>query len=624
MIVGAPSLYALCGDWPPEHLPDEEYHTWQAATAPLAIELFRFNLSAVSCPYLIVGVRAAAEQAALLEVSITSAGQVQELSSSAYGTAALVGLTTPAYPVSYYSYPLTDSDALTVLAFSLASDSTACATSQLQMVVSDITPFPNASDPSTFIFSRSAVTLANSVTDLTIAISDFSKPAGSLHVGVYYVAVSATANLTCQYVLQSSVVQQRQMPLGQLASYSVSLSSPATYITFAPVPYNTSASLAVQFTCNTGLVALYVAVDNTPSPAHPSTYLLSGTYDTTLAGSSGMYVAQPVYIPASACASPATVGQPCTAVVMAVSSVASQPIYLQAMSSANSSWLQPGISIQSLVTASSSSLINTTFQLSLPASPLIVTLSVNTSSPLAVWCSYQYVTPDATYSEWQWQVGGGGGSSASDGNSSSGSSGQLSFTWGSSAADGSPLQLTNAGTQLAAQPTVCCCTVQASGSALYSLAYTTSPLSPVIRPTPPSSSSTSTPTTTPSATSTPSTTSASATTPTLTSAPSPAPAADKQSGLSSGALAAAVVVPVVVVLLLVAVMLLLWMRRGGGSGGLCCGDVLGKRRASGEMLQHEVDTGEHEVSMAELSRSTQPIQTGRLIARQQQWSSDRE
>ena len=602
--IGTPSLYGLCNNYRPSitPLPTEEYHTWQATTAPLAIELFRFNASAASCPSLIVGVLASGGKDALLDVSVTTAGQVQKLGSSGYGTGSAVGVSTADSPVSYWSYTLTDSDVMTVLSFMLASTSSVCTISQLQMVISDVPPFLNVSDPFVFSFHRSAVTLPNGVTDLAIAITSFSTPAGSLRDGYYYVAVSSAASVACQYTLLGSVAQQRQLPLGQLAAYGL-LDGAASYFTLAPVPYNTSASLAVQLPGNTGVVALYVAVDNTPSPADPSTYLLSAVYDSTQAGTSGMYVAQPVYVPASACASPATVGQACTVVVMAVSSVTSQSVYLQAMSSANAVQLLPGVSI---TTPSLASKLATTFQLSLPASPLLATLSLNTSSPLTVWCSYQYVTPDARFNEWQWQVGNGCAASTSS---------QLSFAWSTAADRALPLQ-TNPSTQLAELSTSCYCTVQALSFEPYSLTYTTAPLSPAVPPTPTPSSSTSTSTQTATLTAAPN----------PTSTPTPAPdtqAADKHGGLSGGALAVAVVVPVVVVLLLVALMLVVCVRRSGGGDGLCCcGEVLSKRRSGGDIMQTETETGERGISMTELSRNTQPRQADGLIS--ERWSSDRE
>ena len=614
--VGTPSLYAECADTLTGPLPDETYHTWQATTAPLAIELFDFNVSANNCPTLILGVRASNGQAAWVSVSVAYAGAAQLITGGSS-----VGVCSPAYPTSYFQFPQTAirSAQSVVLVFEALAVSAACTTSQLQLLVGDTTPFPNASDPSTYSFSRSAVTLASGDTVLSLVISNYTKPAGSLHAGNYYVAVSSTSNATCEVQVLAYSVVPRRLWQGELAQMDLFAFRPRNYFTFAPVPYNTSASFAVQLDFYSEAMALYVAVDNTPSPADPSSYLLSATYDSVQSVSDDPYTARSIYIPASACSSPTSVGQPCTIVLLVVTRSPDQSVYLQAMSSASATWLLPNHTAASPVDASS---LATTFQLSLPASPLLVTLSLNTSSPLSVWCSYQYVTPDATFYDWQWQVGGGS-SNTSVSSSNNSSTTQLSFAWANTTADGTPLQLTNPATQLAAPPTVCYCTVQASSDEPYSLAYSATPLppdAPPAPPTPPAPSSSSAPTSTPSPTSAPAPTSTPAPTPT------PTPAADKRSGLSGGALAAAVVVPVVCVVLLLAALLLLWLRRRDGDGAQgCCQYAFGK---GGRQQQRLDDASEHEhereVSMAELSRSARPAaaaQAGRLISGQ--WRSDR-
>ena len=616
--VGTPSLYAVCEGQSVAgaQLPNETYHTWQATTAPLAIELFDFNVSANNCPTLILGVRASNGQAAWVSVSVAYAGAAQLITGGSS-----VGVCSPAYPTSYFQFPQTAirSAQSVVLVFEALAVSAACTTSQLQLLVGDTTPFPNASDPSTYSFSRSAVTLASGATVLSLVISNYTKPAGSLHAGNYYVAVSSTSNATCEVQVLAYSVVPRRLWQGELAQMDLFAFRPRNYFTFAPVPYNTSASFAVQLVFYSEAMALYVAVDNTPSPADPSSYLLSATYDSVQSVSDDPYTARSIYIPASACSSPTSVGQPCTIVLLVVTRSPDQSVYLKAMSSASATWLLPNHTAASPVDASS---LATTFQLSLPASPLLVTLSLNTSSPLSVWCSYQYVTPDATFYDWQWQVGGGS-SNTSVSSSNNSSTTQLSFAWANTTADGTPLQLTNPATQLAAPPTVCYCTVQASSDEPYSLAYSATPLppdAPPAPPTPPAPSSSSAPTSTPSPTSAPAPTSTPAPTPT------PTPAADKRSGLSGGALAAAVVVPVVCVVLLLAALLLLWLRRRDGDGAQgCCQYAFGK---GGRQQQRLDDASEHEhereVSMAELSRSARPAaaaQAGRLISGQ--WRSDR-
>ena len=568
--VGSPTMYASCISYQSDNwrvLPNETFSTWQASggsvAAPPTIELFNFNASSLpNCTTLVVGVRASGGQGALVGVSVTAAGVEQIIRVG--GT---IGLSTPAYPVSYYQYTLSDAS-LPVLSFMLTNASSACSTSQLQMAVSDTVPYPNLADPNTYNFSRTAVTLPNGATDLTIAISNYSKPGGSLHAGTYYVAVqSAVAGLTCQYQLRVTRSSQTLLQLGWVRVVSMQSFGYSTYMSFAAVAYNTSTSLAVQLYHNTGAVSLFVGVNSMPSPADPSTYLLSTMYNTTLAGSNSTddYEAQPIYIPASACSSSTLAGQPCTLVMVASASnnVGSSYTYLwmKPMSSVNATWLLEN-QTATVTTAASSS---TTYQFSLPASPLQVVVSVNTSNPVALLCSYQYVTPDLTFYDWQTNSSGSA--------STEPSTTTLNFTWGSTTAI-TPLQQTNAGTLLAALPTTCYCTVQASSSSSYSIVYLTTAMPSTL------SSTTS-------------------------------------DGLSRGALVAAVVVPIVAVLLLAGLML--WLRRGG-SWLSCCGDVAGKHWLSSRRQQQQSESDTREVSMADLTRNSRPPIDGRLIS--QQWHSD--
>ena len=569
--VGTPSLYASCFagyNFIGATLPNETHYTWQAVTAPIALELN--NLDNTNCTYILLGVRATSDSAAQVALSVAVAGTTQDLYINRY----TIGLSTPAYPTSYFVCPLSFEYPAAVLMFTLRNISTSCATQQLQMAVSDSVPHPNLSDPATYNISRSAVSLPNDATDLTIAFVDYGNKTSGLHPGNWYVAVQSTSLAECEYSMGAGY-SRNTLQLGQLRQYSLSLFSP-TYITFAPVPYNTSASLALRTNGQLGILSLYVGVDSTPSPADSSSYLLSALYDTTLANSSDVYVQQSVYVPASACSSLSAVAQACTLVLMASVTQKYTGIGVLAMSAADASWLLPN---QTTVVVNATSL-SSSYQFSLPSSPLSVTLTVNTSSALTVWCSYQYVTPDATFHEWQWQIAG------DDRLRNGSSSAELTFIWANTTAAGTPSQLTNPGTKLAAAPTTCYCTVQAASYDSYSIAYSNElfPMSTVV------------------------------------------PSTAAQRGLSRGALIAAVVVPIVAVLLLLAGLAGLWMRRAGGGGMCCCADWLGKdgsRASNGSgsgRRQRPEEASEREVSMAELSHNIPQSQGGRLM--KQQWHSD--
>ena len=386
------------------------------------------------------------------------------------------------------------------------------------------------------------------------------------------------------------------------------------YFTFANQPYNTSFSFAIQLQINTGTALLYTGVNTSPSASDPTTYLLSTLYNTTQNYTSGyLYTAQPVYIPASACSSAALQGQSCAVVFMAsTDSEYGQYVLVTPMSAAGNVWLQAG----QATTPSNATSRTTTYQFTLGSAPQQVTLAVNSSSGATVYCSYQYVTPTAAFSEWQWTI-----ASSRNGNSSA----QLSLAWGVAATSAAALPQLNANTPLAALPTTCYCSLH-STSAAYSIAYSTSPVRPAASSSSSSSSSYSSSSlspSSPSASSASSYASSSQSAPSValpsssasasssssshvlssTSTASPAPSSD--SSLSRGALVAAVVVPVLVVLLLLASLVLLCARRrGGGDGGVCCwrGAGVSKDTTSGWTQQRADETDSApEVSMTELS-----------------------
>ena len=638
--VGTPSLYASCATWPisDAQLPNATNSMWQAVTAPLAIELANFSSVAAQCPepvLLVLGVYASGGQAALVTVVSTAAGSIQDVtdSSTAYG------IVTPAYPTGYFVYTLWSENPSVVLAFTLTSSGSnglgVCSTSRLQMVVSDTTPLPNPADPSTYNLSRTAVTLANGVVDFTIAITASSRPVGILHTGDYYIAVTTTADVrdVCSFELQSWDAGQRELELGYFMGQDLISARGPAYFSFAPVQYNTSTSFAVRLYNDVGVVIMYVGIDSTPSPADPSTYLLAiqFVYDSTKLGPDGSYTAPPIYVPASACSSAMHVDDPCSVSFMAVSSVSSDwqlVLWVLPMSSASAVWLLEDETAYGPVDKEH---LSSTFQLSLPASPLLVHVTVNASSAVTVSCSYQYVTPQADESLYDWQ------SSSSHSPVTGMFTAPLTFTWGT------PQLLTNPDTLLAAAPTYCFCTVQAADDGPYSIVYTTAPLNRSAPSKAPSSSTTS-PSASSSLTSavsasssTLSSTISSSSSPSISTAPPAAvssssafiPSAtslftshwvsstssastasfSSRSGLTSGALAAAVVVPLLAVLLLVGV-LLAWICR---RRGVKCVWLVGKGKYDGRVREHldEVESGGG-VTMAEL------ITDGRLMRSEEQ------
>ena len=489
-----------------------------------------------------------------------------------------------------------------VLSFSVYANSpAACSASQLRLAVRDTATRPDPSAPSSYNWSRSAVTLSNGLVDLTIALTN-AVPLNSLHTGRYYIAVQGALNATCQYTLSPRLSYSTLQARPQ--AFNAAPAQPL-YYSLAAVTANTSTTIAVRLFGQQGVLALHVAANSVPNPADASSYLLSAAHDT--AGASGQFAAQPVYLPASTCAPFAATAR-CTIVVMAVNAhdlaqtFWSQLLSVQAMSSAAAARLLEN------QTATSSGYADDTaaYQLNLPASPLLVTLSLSIGSALFVWCSYQYVAPDATFHDWQWQLGSNSGTYPA--------AAQLSFAWANTttAAAASPL-LVNANTQLAAAATTCYCSMQANADKPYSWSYSTAELIPTAPRTSSSSSSSSAAfisSPVPSSASSAPASSSSAQSSSSTASASPPP----RRSLSSGALAAAVVVPIVVVLLLLAGMLAWWLRaRAVGGGVCCCGEASSKHADGGRVFEgHDSASSERGVSMAEFGQNEQHIRDGSL------------
>ena len=627
-VVGMPQLYASCvkfdnTDYNYPALPNETSSTWNATTAPLAIDVFDFNLTATDCDILAIGVRASGGQAAWAAVSVAVAGTAQTLERGEHA-----GLSSPAFPVTYYQFVVDSTPPpFAVLSFAVSIApyaSPACSIEHLHVTVSDTNPQPDYASPTSYDVTRAGITLAYGGEDLTVAISNLSQPAGSLHTGLYYVAVQSTNVATCQYAIIADVYEQVVPSRGAFVFYEWQVYSGSTrgttqFLT-VEMQYNASTTLAIALYEQSGVVALYVSLNSMPSLTLPSSPLLSTVYNT--AGGTSLWetdVQSPLYIPASACASPSAVGQPCSIVIAAnwkKVGYQGQSLGVWPMTSAGATQLRA----KQDVTVSDSASFTKLFQLDLPASPLLVSLVIEHTSPLTVWCSYRYVTPASALHDWAFAVNG------SDSSTEQLTVSLLNITWANTTtATPAPL-LVNADTTAAAAATSCYCTGQASDNNTYTISYTSTPFGPSKSPTSSSSSSSSS-SSAPSSTQTPfasSTASRSFTSlyPSSSSSSSSFAIASPLSSraLSGGALAAAVVVPVAVLLL---TGLLVWLLRSRGMGGVCC--CAGSSDKGGGSGRNGFDsdvTGEQEVSMTELGADRAgPARGGRLMS--QSVDSDR-
>ena len=551
LLAGSGSLYASClpNNYAQSMLPNETTSEWQALTAPLVIELFNYTFPA-DCRNLAFGVRASSTAPAWVETSISFAGVKRQLPLGLYG---IVGLSTPAYPISYYSYPVSSPQ---WVSFALSLGPSGCSLFQLQMVVSTTNQFPDPSNPATYDYSRTGVLLANGAVDLSILYDSFTTPAAGVNTTIYYHAVTTIGGATtCDYNVYGFLTSPRPFVIPGMTTLHASsyVNYASNHAGFMPMPVNTAVSIAMQLGGRTGSMVVYAGVSTSPSPGDPSSYLISAFYDTSNTTAFQPYNGD-IYVPASACNASIAVNGSCTVVVRTWSMANLIAANAQSMSSVSATTLYE----HNASTVANSSVLFNTYLFTLPPEPLSVTVSVNSTNaaPFTIACSYRYVTPDSNFYDWQSTIAVINATNNATSNATSNSNTiALTFGWDAS------LQ-TNANTSFASPATACYCSVQATTADSYNITYATISL---VKPSPP-----------------------------------PSPSSPSSSGLSRGALAAAIVVPVLAVLVAVAV--LGWLYR---SGRVCCAGK-GQWRSDGRSHQRMDESDARELSMAELTSASRP------------------
>ena len=559
--LGSATVYVGCVSTYRAAYVNETAYTWMAAgPGPVSVEIS--DLASANCTYLAVGVRAAAGSNAVFQVMAATAGVVQTLSS------ADVGYLMPQYNTSYYRYLMPDLDPTVVL--SCVVSGSACLP-QLHLLVSDTLSSPSAAAGLTANWSASLLQLSNGVQDLSIVLTNWSRPAGSLHAGWYLIAVRSSAAVSCSYTLRCVHSRQRLLQLGQTVSQTVGSSS-ITYFSYL-APADVAVSFGLSFGPTLGSLLLYLGVNSSPDLRDPSTYSLVLSFNSSLTSSY-----PPVYVPASLCPPSAAAALGGCALVFAAVTDASiwQRLGVTTASSAASVWLSPQ-QPYTVNSSGNSSAASSSFAFSLPAQPVTVTVTASasaTSAPLNLACSASYVSPNTTFSDWSTDVNTSSFALANQ-------SVALSFVWSS------PQLNPNTALQAAAQ--TCYCSVLAwPGAGAYSISFSYVLL--------------------------------------------PEPSDSGNSGLSGGALYAAILVPVVVTVLLLAVLLVwLYIRRGGDCGdSQCC--LQGKQRAFAKQCDggsQDADSGSEAamdaagaVSMTQMPTSQQRLGDSHLM-RGQQWYSER-
>ena len=498
VVIGSPVLYASCINYNTQGpytapLPDVTAATWTstpvAAGGSPSIELYGFNATAANCSMIVVGVRGADGGAVQAYVSVQAANTLQTV----YNENPTAGILTPQAPTNYFRFVVSGvMDAVTVLSVLVAPDTAysqgslsvpSCDVSQLQLAVSDTVASPDPTNPATYNFSAQPIALSSNVTDLSLHVTKFSQPTGSLHSGVYWMAVRGTVTSACKFWLTPQVYHSEVYLNAGPQQFSVG--GPQFPIVMQFMPYNTSVSLGLQLFGQRGSFSLYVGVGTTPSLSDPTSYVLVAAYNTSLQATVAQYTAPSIWVPASACSSPTAVGAPCSVVLLAVQPFQPQGVYgaaftLSPSSSNNLTTLLPGQAATQLGGRTQSSLI-ASYAFSLPASPQLVTLSFNTTAALDVYCSYQYFKPDYYTNEWTLRTPYGvNGPTA------------VYFTWAAGATANAPTQLVNANTAAPAVATTCYCTVQtAYYFANWTVSFSATPISPAAPPAVSSSSSSS-------------------------------------------------------------------------------------------------------------------------------------
>ena len=143
-------------------------------------------------------------------------------------------------------------------------------------------------------------------------------------------------------------------------------------------------------------MTVYVGIGTRPNFTDPASYLFAVTYNT----SALVDAPQSIYLPASLCpATSASALQSGCPIMLSAAVVGPSYVYalVEPMSSTGEPWLQPG---QVVGATTQSSGVASYFQLSMPAAPAMVTLSVTSAGALSVICSYRFVRPSLTFNDW--------------------------------------------------------------------------------------------------------------------------------------------------------------------------------------------------------------------------------
>ena len=531
-LLGSAVLYANLGGSVYPTASSYQYTTAQSTSSSVAITNFTFSAASTRVWML---VQASSASPALLSVSVEAAGITATLSSGSAGQ--VLGLLTPAFPVSYFSYPLTLTTITTSIALTLGFYSSNCPAST-QLYVSDSVSQPGPGQAGvSYNYTGNSIALPGNRTQVSVILSNNALLPNSLRRGMYYVAVVGDGATSCSFQMAAYQATFSTL-LADMLMYNFAVSSGgigSVYWFYTIFP-NTTTTIALQFRFDaltpTSSLVVYTAIDGLPDPTEPGSYSVVTQFTSaSLAGSA--IITGVIYLPSSLCpATNASLASGCRVVLAPVTD--GSVTYVQ--------------TISAMVSAVAVSAEQTTVGYVLPSQPAfyrmpiaagevgIISVSILASAPVQLYCSYRFIRPSAMFFDWSSPALGGSGSSSAT---------VFNFSWTQ------PLLNPINGVAPAA-PTCYCGVVNTAGTAGYTFTYTFTEAAP---PAPPSTSS----------------------------------------GLSSAMLFVAIFVPLVAATAIALALAFLWWRRGG-EGGACCA-----RQSEGDTAKMSEPTAVHHERDAPMS-----------------------
>ena len=408
----------------------------------------------------------------------------------------LTGLLTPAYPVSYFSFLLNAISSASVLSFGVYSST--CPVDQA-VYISDTLPSPGpGAFGVTYNYSATTTVLPAGRSEASVLISNTTSP--PLRATTYYMAVVSGGASSCSFTASVNSGASNLLVADATSPTRVVFGGVVGqfFATFTMTP-NTPVAFVIQLArtnAYAGTLTALTALGGLPNPTDDGSYSIVSNYTVTVAPT----VPPPptaIYLPGSLCPStPQSLASGCPVAIGMSTDVSSVQYTLTTMVTAQT--VAEAQNVIGAVFLTSPAY----YQLPVPPVPGVINLDLASSALVQLDCSYQFIRPSPSLSEWSTSVNL--------------SSTPISINWNAP-------QL-NAVNGIATQAQVCYCGVSAvSGVAGFVFSYTF----------------------------------------TAASSPAPPTTSSSSSDLSAGLLFTAIFIPLVVALVAAGVLECLCHRRGG-------------------------------------------------------------